>query len=165
MRTLLKTPHPGPLPSGGERGKKGGRMTIIEGYASRFSQADLNQDVAAVGCFRDSLIRTGAGGVRMLYQHEAKSVIGVWDEISEDAEGLFVRGRILDASPEARMVQALVRSGAIDGLSIGFRTEKSRRERALRVLTAVELWEISVVTFPMLPSARIARVFEDTVVA
>lgn len=140
-------------------------MLIIEGYASRFGRADLNDDVAVAGCFRDSLIRSGAGGVRMLYQHQARSVIGVWDDISEDVEGLFVRGRILDASPEARMVAAFVRSGAIDGLSIGFRTVGSRKDGRLHVLTEVELWEISVVTFPMLPSARIARVFEDAVAA
>lgn len=138
-------------------------MLTIEGYASRFAQADLNADVVAKGAFRDSLVR-GPGAVRMLYQHQARSVIGVWDHITEDRDGLYVRGRILDASPEARMVAALVKSGAIDGLSIGFRTRKSRRDGRLRVLTEVELWEVSIVTFPMLPTARITR-FEVEAVA
>ena len=134
---------------------------VIEGYASRFSQSDLNDDVVMKGAFAESLMRSGAGGVRMLYQHQGRSVIGVWDEIAEDAAGLFVRGRILDATPEARMARALVRAGAIDGLSIGFRTVKSRREGRLRVLAQVDLWEVSVVTFPMLTTARIRRVGED----
>lgn len=135
---------------------------IIEGYASRFGQRDLNDDVVVKGAFRDRLIRSGISGVRMLYQHQVKSPIGVWERIAEDDTGLFVRGRILGTSPESRMVASLVKAGAIDGLSIGFRTVKSRKSDggSLRVLTGVELWEISVVTFPMLPSARITRLFE-----
>ncbi|MGZ3297494.1 MAG: HK97 family phage prohead protease [Asticcacaulis sp.] len=133
---------------------------IIEGYASRFGQRDLNDDVVVRGAFAAGLIRTGARGVRMLYQHQAKTPVGVWDLIREDAIGLFVRGRILDVSPETRMVGSLVKSGAVDGLSIGFRTVKSRPSGTLRVLTEVDLWEISIVTFPMLPAARITRVIE-----
>lgn len=133
----------------------------IEGYASRFGQADLNDDVVAKGAFRDSLTRSGAGGVRMLYQHQAASVLGVWDALYEDDAGLFVRGRLLGLSPEARTVGGLVRAGAVDGLSIGFRTIRSRREGRLRVLTAVELWEVSVVTFPMLTSARITMTWQE----
>ena len=139
---------------------------IIEGYASRFNLRDLNDDVVVAGAFRDSLVSTGVKGVRMLYQHQIKSPVGVWDEIREDAIGLYVRGRILDLNPEARMVGSLVKAGVIDGLSIGFRTLKSRRDRgSLRVLTAVELWEISIVTFPMLPSARITSMAEESVAA
>ncbi|MGN6424066.1 MAG: HK97 family phage prohead protease [Asticcacaulis sp.] len=139
----------------------------IEGYASRFGLRDLNDDVVVPGAFRDSLMQSGPGGVRMLYQHQVKSPVGVWDEMVEDAVGLFVRGRILDVSPEARMVGALVRTGVVDGLSIGFRAVKSRASDGgrLRVLTAVELWEVSIVTFPMLPSARITRVWAEAVAA
>lgn len=137
-------------------------MTVwIEGYASRFSRKDLNDDVVVRGAFADSLTRTGSAGVRMLYQHQAKSVIGVWDEVFEDEVGLFVRGRVLSAGPESRMVAALVKAGAVDGLSIGFRAVKSRQEARLRVLSQVELWEVSVVTFPMLSSARIVRVLAE----
>lgn len=133
---------------------------LIEGYASRFAQKDLNDDVVMAGAFAATLARTGAAGVRMLYQHHVKSPIGVWDTITEDARGLFVRGRLLSLTPEARMVASLVQAGVLDGLSIGFRTQKSRSEAGgkLRVLTQVELWEISIVTFPMLPSARITAV-------
>ena len=134
--------------------------TEIEGYASLFWTRDLNEDVTAAGAFAASLARTGAGGVKMLYQHEAQAPVGVWDEIAEDGRGLYVRGRILSVTPQARLVAALVRAGAVDGLSIGFRTVKARPDESgrLRVLTEVELWEVSVVTFPMLPGAKISSV-------
>ena len=126
----------------------------IQGYASLWGLADLNGDVIAKGAFAESLKRTGAGGVRMLHQHESRAVVGVWDEMVEDERGLRVRGRLCDWSAEARYAQALTRAGALDGLSIGFRAAKARRDGRLRVLSAVELWEVSLVTFPMLPSAR-----------
>lgn len=127
---------------------------VIAGHASLWGVADLNGDVVARGAFAESLARMGAAGVRMLHQHEERAVVGVWDEMVEDDRGLFVRGRIFDWSAEARFAQALSRAGALDGLSIGFRTAKARREGRLRVLSAVELWEVSLVTFPMLPGAR-----------
>ena len=74
--------------------------------------------------------------------------------VVEDARGLFVRGRIMDWSPESRLAQAASRAGALDGLSIGYRAARARRQGRLRVLSAVELWEVSLVTFPMLPGAR-----------
>jgi HK97 family phage prohead protease len=135
-------------------------VTFIEGYASRWWARDLNDDVVSVGAFRASLERTGPGGVKMLHGHEGRAPVGVWDEVREDAVGLFVRGRVLDVTPEGRMAAALVRAGAVDGLSIGFRAMKARAEERLRVLTEVELWEVSLVTFPMLPSARITAVEE-----
>ena len=126
----------------------------IEGYASLWGVADLNGDVVARGAFADSLARTGPGGVRMLHQHESRAVAGVWNEIIEDERGLYVRGRIEDWSAEARYAAALSRAGALDGLSIGFRAVKARRNGRLRVLSAVDLWEVSLVTFPMLTGAR-----------
>lgn len=133
----------------------------VEGYASLFWKADLNDDIAAAGAFTDSLIRTGPTGVRMLYQHDTRHPIGVWDQVFEDQTGLFVSGRILEVSPEARLCSALIKAGALDGLSIGFRTLSSRADESgrLRVLTQIDLWEVSLVTFPMLPQARI-RSFE-----
>ncbi len=135
---------------------------LIHGYASLWGIADLNGDVVARAAFADSLARTGAGGVRMLHQHEARAVVGVWDEVVEDERGLFVLGRISDWSAEARFAGALSRAGALDGLSIGFRAAKARRDGRLRVLTQVELWEVSLVTFPMLPGARFRVLAEDT---
>lgn len=140
-----------------------GRGMAIEGYASLWGVADLNGDVVAEGAFAESLARTGAEGVRMLRGHEAGAVVGVWDEIAEDDRGLFVRGRIMDWSAEARLVQALGRAGAMDGLSIGFRTAAARREGRLRVLSRIELWEVSLVTFPALPDARFGLIQFETI--
>lgn len=126
----------------------------IQGYASLWGVADLNGDVVARGAFAASLAKTGAGGVRMLHQHEGRAAVGVWDRMVEDERGLFVTGRIMDWSAEGRFAQALSRAGALDGLSIGFRSSRARREGRLRVLVEVELWEVSLVTFPMLPGAR-----------
>jgi HK97 family phage prohead protease len=126
----------------------------IEGYASLWGVADLNRDVVAKGAFAASLARTGAGGVRMLHQHEGRAVAGVWDQMVEDERGLFVRGRVMDWSADARFAQALSRAGALDGLSIGFRASRARREGATRVLVEVDLWEVSLVVFPMEPRAR-----------
>ncbi|SJM45421.1 Gene Transfer Agent prohead protease [Brevundimonas diminuta 3F5N] len=110
--------------------------------------------MTARGVFADSLAKTGAGGVRMLHQHESRAVVGVWDRMIEDERGLWVEGRIVDWSAEARYAAALTRAGALDGLSIGFRAMKARRDGRLRVLSRAELWEVSLVTFPMLPGAR-----------
>ena len=131
----------------------------IQGYASLFWTRDLNDDVTAAGAFAASLRRTGPEGLRMLHQHDSRAPIGIWDLVTEDERGLFVRGRILGLTPEARLCAALVRAGALDGLSIGFRTLKARPDGSgrLRVLTEVELWEVSIVTFPMLPTARIRQ--------
>ena len=126
----------------------------IEGYASLWGVADLNGDVVAKGAFAESLARSGAAGVKMLHQHEARGIVGVWDEMAEDARGLFVAGRIMDWSPEARFAGAPARARALDGLSIGFRAVRARKDGRLRVLSEVDLWEVSLVTFPMLPGAR-----------
>ncbi len=134
--------------------KERGTALVIQGYASLWGVADLSGDVVAKGAFGDSLARTGAGGVRMLHQHESRAVVGVWDDMVEDERGLRVRGRIEDWSAEARFAGALSRAGALDGLSIGFKAARARREGRLRVLTEVALWEVSLVTFPMLTGAR-----------
>ena len=133
----------------------GGGM-LIEGYASLWGQADLNGDVLARGAFAASLARTGPDGVRMLHQHEGRGAVGLWDHMVEDDRGLRVRGRIMDWSADARFALALAKAGALDGLSIGFRSLRARREGRLRVLSEVDLWEVSLVTFPMLPGARFA---------
>ena len=131
---------------------------LFEGYASLFGVADLGRDTVMPGAFRDSLARRGAAGIRMLWQHDPAEPIGRWLSLREDARGLHVRGRLNLAVGRAREIAALMRDGSIDGLSIGFRTVEASRDRrlGLRRLTKLDLWEISVVTFPMQPGARIA---------
>ncbi len=132
----------------------------FEGYASLFNREDMGGDLVLPGAFRDSLARRGAAGIKLLFQHNPSEPIGVWHHIAEDARGLYVRGRLMLDVARSREIHTLMRAGAIDGLSIGFRAVKSRRDRAtgVRRLEKVDLWEISVVTFPMLPEARVAAV-------
>jgi HK97 family phage prohead protease len=129
----------------------------FEGYASLFGIPDLGRDVVMPGAFAESLARRGAGGIRMLWQHDPSEPIGRWLSVAEDRLGLRVRGRLNPAVARAREVAALLDDGAVDGLSIGFRVVEARRERAppLRRLLRLDLWEISIVTFPMLPGARV----------
>jgi HK97 family phage prohead protease len=134
----------------------------IEGYASLFGAKDQAGDVVARGAFAASLGRTGAAGVKMLFQHVAEEPVGVWEEIAEDDAGLFVRGRIDPAGPRGRAALQLVTSGAVDGLSIGFRpVRESYDDAGARVLLEIDLWEVSIVTFPMLPQARLVIAPED----
>lgn len=129
------------------------------GHAAVFGVEDLAHDVVEPGAFAASLARRGAEGVKMLWHHDPAEPIGRWLEIREDGRGLFVRGRLLPEIARAREALTLMRAGVLDGLSIGFRTVVGRRDRAsgIRRLKAVDLWEISIVTFPMQPDARVAR--------
>ena len=133
---------------------------VIEGYASRFGLPDQGGDIVAKGAFGASLARLAAKGdkVRMLWQHDPTKPIGVWDEIREDETGLWVKGRLLSEVALAREAATLIDAGAIDGLSIGYRTVRAKKDqKGRRVLTEVELWEVSLVTFPMLPEAKLGR--------
>ena len=132
----------------------------FHGYASLFGREDLGRDVVMPGAFARSLAARGPRGVRMLFQHDPAQPIGVWEEIREDRRGLFVRGRLMADVARGRDVLALMRAGAIDGLSIGFRTVRGRKDSrtGVRRLHEVDLWEVSVVTFPMLPEARVSAV-------
>jgi hypothetical protein len=130
------------------------------GYASLFGVEDLGSDVVLPGAFRESLARRGASGIKMLFQHKPEEPIGVWEQLKEDARGLYAKGRLMLDVTRAREVLALMRAGALDGLSIGFRAVSGRRDAktGIRRLAKVDLWEISVVTFPLLPDARVAHV-------
>lgn len=132
----------------------------FSGYASVFGEVDLGRDVVERGAFAASLARRGPAGVRMLFQHDPAQPIGVWEELREDQRGLFVRGRIAGGSAKAREVLALMREGALDGLSIGFKTVRARNDGTggVRRILEADLWEISVVTFPMQPGARVGQV-------
>jgi HK97 family phage prohead protease len=129
----------------------------FEGYASLFGVADLAGDVVEPGAFRESLARRGARGVSLLWQHDPAMPIGRWLSLIEDSRGLKVRGRLSLEVVRARELRALMRDGAVDGLSIGFRTGRARANPATgrRHLLSVDLWEVSLVTFPMLPGARV----------
>ncbi len=143
-----------------ETQKSSKEIAYIEGYASIFNEPDLNGDVIIRGAFGKKFIPAAQSRAKMLYQHKAEEPIGVWTDIYEDQKGLFVRGYLILDNDLARNVWHLLRSGALDGLSIGFKTLKSSRLRKGRKLSEIDLWEISIVTFPMAPEARITAVGE-----
>ena len=140
----------------------------FSGYASVFGKPDLAGDIILPGAFARSIAQRGVAGIKLLFQHDPSEPIGAWIAIREDDTGLLVRGRLLPEVNRAREVLALMRAGVLDGLSIGFRTVRARAgqavantSHAVRQLLEVDLWEISVVTFPMLPEARIGQVKAD----
>ncbi len=131
---------------------------VIEGYASLFGAADQSGDIVEPGAYGRWLgnLTSRGGRVAMLWQHDAGTPIGVWDEVREDDRGLYVRGRLVLETRRGADAAALVAAGAIDGLSIGYRTRKAGRDgQGRRLLQDVELWEVSLVTFPMLFEARV----------
>ncbi len=141
-----------------------GEGAQVAGYASLFGAPDQGGDVVEPGAYAAGLARLArmGGRVRMLWQHDAREVIGVWDEVREDPRGLFVKGRILTDVARGREAAALIGAGAIDGLSIGYRTLRATRDgKGQRRLAELELWEVSLVTFPMLPQARVAAKDRD----
>jgi uncharacterized protein len=132
--------------------------TAIEGYASLFGKVDQGGDIVRPGAYLASLKRLSDAGrrVKMLWQHDPTRPIGIWDVVRDDDRGLYVKGRILPDIAQGREAAALVAAGAIDGLSIGYRTVTSERDgKGRRVLSVLDLWEVSLVTFPMLPDARV----------
>ena len=133
----------------------------IEGWAAIYDEVDLNGDVIAPGAFRNSLAKTGPLAVKFLYQHTAEQPIGRWLRFEERARGLYATGELYLATQTAREVAELVGAGIIDGLSIGFRTVKAQKTNGARRISEAELWEVSIVTFPMAPRARLVKVGEE----
>ena len=129
-----------------------GEDGLIEGYGSVFGVKDAYSDIVAKGAFVASLSEHRAAGTMpaMLWQHDSSAPVGVWTEMSEDERGLRVKGRIVMESERGREAYALMKAGAIRGLSIGFVSKEwSYDQKAdIRTLTAVDLWEVSLVTFP-----------------
>jgi HK97 family phage prohead protease len=132
----------------------------VEGYASLFGEIDAARDVVMPGAFSRTLKSRGIRRVPMLFQHDPAEPVGVWLELTEDFRGLRARGKLIPEVARARELFALVKSGAVDGLSIGFRTVRGRLDPATRVrkIIDLDLWEISIVTFPLLAGARVRAV-------
>lgn len=129
----------------------------ISGYGSVFGNTDNGFDIVQAGAFSNSL-KSGRK-VKMLMQHDPWSPIGVWTEVSEDEKGLRVKGRILTDVQAGKDAYSLVKAGAIDGLSIGYRTlDADKTSDGVRIIKEAELWEVSVVTFPMNEAATIDAV-------
>lgn len=149
---LAPSLSPAPLPARLSLAEDGS----IDGYASLFGEIDQARDMVMPGAFTQTLKQRGLRKIPMLFQHDPAEPVGVWLELAEDLRGLRARGRLIPDVARGRELLALLRAGAIDGLSIGYRTVRGQIDPRTRVrrLYQVDLWEISIVTFPLLSGAR-----------
>lgn len=134
----------------------------VEGYGSVFDVVDNYDDVIAKGAFKESLAAHKAAGTMpaMLWQHDASQPIGIWTEMVEDSKGLRIKGMLALETTKGKEVHALLKLGALNGLSIGFMSKQwgYDRDTDVRTLTEVDLWEVSLVTFPANQKARVTNV-------
>ena len=134
----------------------------VEGYGSVFGVRDNYDDVIAKGAFVQSLKGHKAAGTMpaMLWQHDADKPIGVWTEMVEDEKGLRIKGQLAMETVKGKEAHALLKMGALNGLSIGFMSKEWAydRDTEVRTLTAIDLWEVSLVTFPANEKARVTNV-------
>jgi HK97 family phage prohead protease len=135
------------------------RKLRIEGWAAIYGEPDLKGEIVAPGAFAASLARYGVHNVKMLAHHDNDKPIGRWLALEERAKGLYAVGEITRATQAGAEIAHLVEEGILDGLSIGFNTIRARETKAGRKIVEAALWEISVVTFPMAPRARLVKPF------
>lgn len=141
----------------------------IVGYAAVYNNVDSGSDKMLSNCFDKSLaeLKTTGRTVKMLWQHDPTKVIGVWDDFTSDDRGLLAKGRILTDVQLGRETLALLRAKALSGLSIGYRTidaefKRDPEGRMIREISEAELWETSIVTFPMNSEAGVTDVKQLT---
>jgi len=126
---------------------------IVEGYAALFGVEDRMRDVVRAGAFAGSLARR-VSPLPMLVEHDQRLRAGEWTIAREDGRGLFLRGEVHDDKPGAARAKRMIARG-IDGLSIGFVPLVAEKRRDGRALIEIELLEVSLVTHPMQPHARL----------
>jgi HK97 family phage prohead protease len=140
--------------------KAAGEDGTIEGYGSVFGNKDSYNDVIEKGAFAQSIKshKASQSMPAMLWQHDAAQPIGVWTDISEDENGLHMRGKFAMGTVKGREAYELAKMHALNGLSIGFVAKGWDYSGEVRILTELELWEVSLVTFPANTKARITGV-------
>jgi HK97 family phage prohead protease len=129
----------------------------FEGYASVFGNIDLYGDIIETKAFSKSLVGRKFP-VAMLHQHKPSEVIGKWTSITEDDYGLYVVGELTPGHSIADNVKASLLHGAMNGMSIGFDIVDHEEKNGNRIIKSIDLWEISVVTFPANQESRIESV-------
>lgn len=136
------------------------QVGVFEGMASTFGNTDLMGDIIAPGAFAGSIKQPKR--IKMLWQHNPGEPIGVWTDLEETDKGLKAKGELLLNVQRGAEAHVLMKAGALDALSIGFRTPKGGSDidqtTGVRTLKKIDLMEISPVTFPANPKARIGRV-------
>jgi hypothetical protein len=134
----------------------------FEGYASVFNNKDLGNDVIKQGAFSESIKGKKPKQIKLLYQHKTDEPIGVIDSLVEDTRGLKIKGRLAMGTQKGKEVFELMKMGALDSMSIGYRLSpddyKYSDKLKKRTITNLDLMEISMVTFPMNPKAKITKV-------
>jgi HK97 family phage prohead protease len=135
---------------------------VFSGYASVFGEIDQQNEVVAAGAFGRTLafLRRMGRMPAMLWMHDPTQPIGIWQTIREDANGLSVEGRLALRTQRGDEAYELLKMGALTGLSIGYRVVASQidAKRKVRILTDLDLFEISLVTFPANEAARVSEV-------
>lgn len=135
----------------------------FSGYGSVFEVVDAYNEAVVAGAFANTLAQWAAKGKLppMLWQHMSREPIGVWTRMVEDARGLYVEGRILlEAGAAERRAYEHLKAGSINGLSIGFipLVEEWDKTTDLIRIKEIDLWEVSLVTFPANPAATVDEV-------
>lgn len=134
----------------------------FSGYAVVWGERNAHNEIVKRGAFTRTLDAHRAAGTKpvMLWSHNPADIIGVWTEIREDDKGLFVRGKLITEISAGREAYERLKAGAVNGLSIGFRVPPGgqTRQAGVRILSNIELAEISVVGMPSGGSARITSI-------
>ncbi len=126
------------------------------GYASVWGEADAYGDTIKRGAYTRTIKRMRPA---LLWAHDTRQPIGVWSDLVEDDRGLKVTGKLVTETRQGAEALALLKAGAVNGLSIGFRAIRSERgPNGGRVLTEIELPEISIVVMPAAAKARVTSV-------
>ena len=134
---------------------------VIEGVAAGYGNVDAHGEIFAPGAFTSSLKAMKAGGRQpaMLLHHDLNRPAGRWDTFGEDATGLHVKGTLALEAADGREAYALLKGGALSGLSVGFRTLKEKAgANGGKVITEAELFEVSLVAVPSNPITKISAV-------
>jgi HK97 family phage prohead protease len=132
----------------------------FEGYGSIFGNVDSYGEKVMPGAFAESLARHKREGTKplMLWQHDSWSPIGIWEDLAEDGKGLWGKGRLLTGVKAADEALILLKAGAVQGLSIGYREVETEPDQNIRLLKKLDLLEISIVSFPANKRARVETV-------
>ncbi|MDB1135485.1 HK97 family phage prohead protease [Candidatus Anaplasma sp. TIGMIC] len=130
---------------------------IFWGYASVFNRVDQQKDIIAPGSFAESLKRRK---VALLWQHNTKDPIGKILSLTENSFGLLMTAQLNLDLLKGREVYSMIKKGIINSLSIGYRVVTSRRDKRsrIRIITKIDLWEVSLVTFPANDRATISNI-------
>jgi HK97 family phage prohead protease len=132
------------------------------GYGNVYGVVDQGDDVVMPGTFADSLTEWSAKGrmPALLWQHNSRQPIGAYTAMKEDSVGLYVEGKLAMKTQQGAEAYELMKMGAISGLSIGFmtRTDSFDNKTGIRTISKGDLWECSLVTFPMNDQSRVSAV-------